>query len=58
MCDKAVSKNSFVLKFFQDKYKSQKICDKVVDDFLPALKFIPDEFVTSKLIQKTMLLCT
>ena len=45
MCDKAVSKNSFMLEYCHEKYKTQEICDKVVDDFLPVLKFVPHWFV-------------
>ena len=32
MCDKAISKNHFMLKYCLDRYKTQDVCDK--DDFL------------------------
>ena len=31
MCDKVISKEPFVLKFYSDKYKTQKMCDKTFD---------------------------
>ena len=49
MCDKIIPENPFMLKYFPDKYVTQKMCDKAVDDFLPTLNFVPDCFVTSKL---------
>ena len=47
MCDKAVFKDLFMLKYYFDRYKTQEMCDKAVDVFLTTLKFIPDWFVTS-----------
>ena len=44
MCSAAVSnvsKDSFILKYCHDKYKTQTIHDIVVDYFLPALRFVP-----------------
>ena len=41
MCDKAVSKDLFMLKYCLNRQKIQKICDKAVDDILLALKFAP-----------------
>ena len=43
MCDKVVSKDPFMLKYYLNRYKTQEMC-KVVSDFLPALKFVPDCF--------------
>ena len=51
MCDKSAFKDSFMLKYCHDRYKTQELCDKNVDDFLPAFKFVPDWFVTRKLIE-------
>ena len=48
MCDKVVSKDSFMLKYCLDRYKTQGMCDKAVDIFLPTLTFVPDWFVTKK----------
>ena len=42
MCDKIVSGDTFLLKYFLDRYKAQSMCDKAADAFLPTLKFIPD----------------
>ena len=39
-CDKAVSEDPFMPKYWLDRYKTQEICDKVFDDFLPALEFV------------------
>ena len=52
MCDKIVSENPFMLKYFPCKYITQKICEEAVDNFLPTLSFVPDWFVTSKMIKK------
>ena len=37
MCGKAVSNDSFMLKNYLDRCKTQEISHNVVDDFLPAL---------------------
>ena len=42
MCDKAVSEDLLVLKYYLDRYKTQEMRDKAVDDFLVALKFLSD----------------
>ena len=47
MCDKIVSGDLFMLKYFLDRYKTQEMCDKAADAFLPPLKFVPDWYVTS-----------
>ena len=47
MCDKIVSGDLFMLKYFLDRYKTQGMCDKAADAFLPPLKFVPDWYVTS-----------
>ena len=45
MCDKAVSEDLFMLKYYHDNYKTDEMCDKAADDFLPALKYVLDCFV-------------
>ena len=52
MCDRVVSKDSFMLKYYPDRYKAQKMCDESVADCLSALKFVADWFVTDKMIKK------
>ena len=47
MCDKIVSGDLFMLKYFLDRYKTQGMCDKAADAFLPPLKFVPYWYVTS-----------
>ena len=37
MCDRVISKESFLIMLCPDKYKSQRICEEDVDDSLPAL---------------------
>ena len=37
MCDRVISKDSFLIMLCPDKYKSQRICEEDVDDSLPAL---------------------
>ena len=52
MFDKAVSKETFLLKYCIDRYKTQEVCDKSVDTCLPLLKIILDCFVTNKMLEK------
>ena len=52
MCDKAVSGNPVILKYYLRKYKAQEKCERAVDDFLLALEFVSDWFFTSKMIKK------
>ena len=40
MCNKAVSKDPFLVLFDPDKYITQKVCDEAVDDCLAALKVV------------------
>ena len=42
MCDKAVSDDTFMLKYRLDRCKTQEMCDKAVIGFLSALKYVPD----------------
>ena len=34
----------FLIAYYPDKYKIQKMCDEAVDDCLAALKFVPGWF--------------
>ena len=52
MCNKVVSKETFMLKYCPDKYKTQKMWDKAVDSYLITLKFVPDWSVTNKILEK------
>ena len=52
MCRKAVSDDSFVLKYYINRYETQEMCDKAVAGFLLALKFVIDWFVINKMIKK------
>ena len=52
MCDKAVSKDPFMLKYCLDSYMTQEMWDQTVSDFLLALQFVPDWFVTNKMLEK------
>ena len=52
MCDKIISKNPFMLKYFPDKHLTQKMCNEAVDGSVPTLNFVPEWFVTSKMIKK------
>ena len=52
ICDRTIFEDTFMLLFYPDENKSQKIRDEAVDNnFLEGLKFIPDWFVTSKMIK-------
>ena len=48
MCDKLVSKEPFMRKYYLDRYKTQQMFDKAVDACLPASKFVSNWFVTNK----------
>ena len=39
MCERVVSEDPFMLIYYPDRYKTQKMCDEAVDDCLAALKF-------------------
>ena len=58
MCDKFVSEDSFLPKYYLDRYKTQEMGDKSVDvdAFLSTLKFIPDWIVTKKWLKNLMMI--
>ena len=41
-----------MLKYYTDRYKTQKRCDNTVDSFLAILKFVPDWFFRNKVTKK------
>ena len=48
MCGRVVFEDPFLLVYYSDKYKTQRMCDEAVDDslaLLAALKLIPDWLV-------------
>ena len=55
ICDKAVSEDSFILKYYHNSHKTQKISDEAVVDFLQGLKFLLYWVVTSKIQNFTVL---
>ena len=52
MCCRVISEDLFVLVYFPNKYKTEKMCNESAADCLAALKFISDWFVTSKMAEK------
>ena len=58
MCDKFVSEDSSMPKYYLDGYKTQEMGDKSVDvdAFLSTLKFIPDWIVTKKWLKNLMMI--
>ena len=50
MCEKVLSKEPFMLKYYSNRYETQKIRDNVVDSYLLASKFVLDCFFTCKII--------
>ena len=48
ICDRVFSENRFLILYFPDKCKTEKMCD----DCLAALKLVPDRFVTSEMFKK------
>ena len=39
-----ISEEPFLIVYYADRYKTQRICNEAVDNSLAALKFIPDRF--------------
>ena len=37
-----VSEGFFLVVYWSDKYKTQRMCDEAIDDCLIALKVVPD----------------
>ena len=56
ICDKAVSINPFMLKYYLDRYETHEMCDKAVNNFLPELKFVRNWLDTSKFIKNFIML--
>ena len=54
MREKAVSKESFMLKYCLDRYNTQEVFEKVVDAFLPLSKFVPYWFVPYWFVKKLL----
>ena len=52
MCDSVASGDSFMIVYWTNKYKTQRMCDEAVDNCLAALKFVSDWFVSSKMLEK------
>ena len=48
MCNKAVEKDSWALRFVPDHLKTQKMCDDAVWEEPFTLHFVPDWFVTQQ----------
>ena len=51
MCEKALSKNQFMLKYCPYRHITQEMCVKAVDAYILTLKFVPDWFVKTKTLQ-------
>ena len=45
MCERAVEKGPYTLKFVSDHFKAQGICEKSVEKYPLILIFVPDWFV-------------
>ena len=45
MCRGVVSENPFIIVYYPDRCKTQRMCDGAIDDCLAVLKFIPDLFL-------------
>ena len=44
MCERVVSEDAFLMLYFPDEYRTQKMCDEAVDDSLETFKLIPNWF--------------
>ena len=56
MCKKAVSKDSFTLKYCSCRYITQEMCEKAVDAYILTSKVVPDWSVIPKIL-KTFAYC-
>ena len=54
MCQSAVTKLSFVIRYVSDWYKTQDMCDKVILENGGTLKFVPDCYKNKKICYKTV----
>ena len=45
MCRRVVSENPFIIVYYPDRCKTQRMFDGAIDDCLAVLKFIPDLFL-------------
>ena len=52
ICGIVVSLYPFLIVYFPDKYKTQRMYDEVVDDTLAELKLVPDCFFKSEIIKE------
>ena len=44
MCERAIEKDSWNLKFVPDQYKTQEMCERVIENDSETLKFVPDQY--------------
>ena len=44
MCNRVISEDPFMLVYYPNRNKTQRMCSEAVDDCLAALKFIPGCF--------------
>ena len=51
MCNKAVEKYPWALRFVPDHFKTQEKCDDAVRKRLRMLEYVPDWFVTQQQIK-------
>ena len=42
MCGRVIFENPFMIVYYPNKYKIQRMCDQAVNDCLAALKFLID----------------
>ena len=49
---RVVSEDPFLIVYYPDRYKTQRMCDEAVNGSIAALRFLSDWFVKSKMIKK------
>ena len=54
MCERAVEKGPYNLKFVPDKYKTQMMCERATEDKPETLEFFPDHFKTQMMYERAV----
>ena len=54
MCNEAVEKSPWVLKFLPDQYKTQEMCNGAVQNEPWMLEHVPDQFKTQEMCNRAV----
>ena len=57
MSDKAIDNYPYALKFFPDRYMTQKMCNKAVNTYHSTIKFVPECYKNQEMCDKAVERC-